>query len=55
MEPDHAANIANFAEKYPEAKIVGNAKTFPMMKQFFGTDFADRQVIVKRGRDFKYR
>ena len=49
MEPDHAANIANFAEKYPEAKIVGNAKTFPMMKQFFGTDFADRQVIVKEG------
>lgn len=49
MEPDHAANIANFAEKYPEAKIVGNAKTFPMMKQFFGTDFADQQVIVKEG------
>ena len=49
MEPDHAANIANFAEKYPEAKIVGNAKTFPMMKQFFGTDIADRQVIVKEG------
>lgn len=49
MEPDHAANIANFAEKYPEAKIVGNAKTFTMMKQFFGTDFADRQVIVKEG------
>ena len=49
MEPDHAANIANFAEKYPEANIVGNAKTFPMMKQFFGTDFADRQVIVKEG------
>ena len=49
MEPDHAANIANFAEKYPAAKIVGNAKTFPMMKQFFGTDFADRQVIVKEG------
>lgn len=49
MEPDHAANIANFAAKYPEAKIVGNAKTFPMMKQFFGTDFADRQVVVKEG------
>ena len=49
MEPDHAANIANFAEKYPEAKIVGNAKTFPMMKQFFGTDFADRQIVVKEG------
>ena len=45
MEPDHAANIANFAEKYPEAKIVGNAKTFPMMKQFFGTDFADGETL----------
>ena len=49
MEPDHAANIANFAEKYPEAKIVGNAKTFPMMKQFFGTDFSERSVVVKEG------
>lgn len=49
MEPDHAGNIKKLAEKYPEMKIVGNAKTFPMMKQFFGTDFADRQVIVKEG------
>lgn len=50
MEPDHAANIANFAEKYPEAKIVGNAKTFPMMKQFFTIDgLDDRSVVVKEG------
>lgn len=50
MEPDHAANIANFAEKYPEAKIVGNAKTFPMMKQFFTIDgLDDRAVVVKEG------
>ncbi|MDD7209434.1 MAG: FprA family A-type flavoprotein [Lachnospiraceae bacterium] len=49
MEPDHAANIANFAEKYPEAQIVGNAKTFQMMKQFFGTDFAERKKVVKDG------
>ncbi|MDY5497480.1 MAG: FprA family A-type flavoprotein [Anaerobutyricum sp.] len=49
MEPDHAANIANFAEKYPEAQIVGNAKTFQMMKQFFGTDFAERKKVVKEG------
>lgn len=49
MEPDHSANIARFAEKYPEAKIVGNAKTFAMIKRFFGTDYADRQVVVKDG------
>lgn len=49
MEPDHAANIAKAAEKYPEMKIVANAKTFPMMKQFFGTDFAGRNVTVAEG------
>lgn len=49
MEPDHAANIAKAAEKYPDMQIVANAKTFPMMKQFFGTDFAGRNVIVKEG------
>lgn len=49
MEPDHSANIAAFAEQYPETKIVANAMTFNMMKQFFGTDFADRKVMVKDG------
>ncbi|MCI7129675.1 MAG: MBL fold metallo-hydrolase [Lachnospiraceae bacterium] len=49
MEPDHAANIAKAAEKYPDMQIVANAKTFPMMKQFFGTDFAGRNVTVKEG------
>lgn len=49
MEPDHSANIMAFAEKYPEAGIVGNAKTFTYMKQFFGTDCSDRRVIVKEG------
>ncbi|MBQ3956121.1 MAG: flavin reductase [Clostridia bacterium] len=49
MEPDHSANIFNFAKNYPTAKIVGNAKTFNMMKQFFGTDFEDRRVVVKDG------
>ena len=47
MEPDHSANIGHFAEKYPTAKIVGNAKTFTYMKQFFGKDFANEKVIVK--------
>ncbi len=49
MEPDHSANIAVFMETYPSAKIVSSAKAFTMMKQFFGTDFADRQIIVKEG------
>jgi len=46
MEPDHSANIARFAESYPEAKIVASKKAFEMMAQFFGTDYSDRRVIV---------
>ena len=46
MEPDHSANIKLFAEKYPKAEIVASAKAFVMMKQFFGTDFADRQITA---------
>ena len=49
MEPDHSANISIFAEKYPNTKIVASAKAFVMMKQFFGTDFSDRQIVVKDG------
>ena len=49
MEPDHSANIANFANTYPEAKIVSSTKAFAMMKNFFGTDFADRQIVVGEG------
>lgn len=49
LEPDHAANIERFAEKYPSAKLVGNAKTFAMLPQFFESDFSDRQVVVKEG------
>ena len=49
MEPDHSANIANFMEVYKNAKIVSNTKAFVMMKQFFGTDFAERQVVVNDG------
>ncbi len=49
MEPDHSANIKNFADRYPNAKIVGNLKTFVMMKQFFGTDFEERKLEVKEG------
>ncbi len=46
MEPDHSANVLSFAEKYPEATIVSSAKAFTMMKNFFGTDFSDRRIVV---------
>ncbi len=49
MEPDHGAGVRVFAEKYPSAKIVGNAKTFTMMSQFFDMDISDRKVVVKEG------
>ncbi len=49
MEPDHSANIANFVKTYPDAKIVSSSKAFVMMKQFFGTDFEDKQVVVSEG------
>ena len=49
MEPDHSASIAVFAEAFPEAKIVGNNMTFTMMTKYFGTDFAERKVVVKEG------
>ena len=49
MEPDHSANILNFTKAYPEAKIVSSAKAFVMMNNFFGVDFADKQVIVGEG------
>ena len=49
MEPDHASNIQKAAEAYPDMKIVGNAKTFPMMAQFFDIDLTDRKVVVAEG------
>ena len=49
MEPDHAANVATFMSAYPEAKIVASAQAFGMMRNFFGTDWKDRQVVVKEG------
>ena len=49
MEPDHSANVMNFARVYPEAKIVSSAKAFTMMKNFFGTDFEDRRIVVGEG------
>ena len=46
MEPDHAANIDNFMKVYPDVTIVSSAKAFAMMQNFFGTDYADRRIIV---------
>ena len=49
MEPDHSANIDVFLTAYPEAVVVSSAKAFTMMKQFFGTDYADRRIVVGEG------
>ena len=49
MEPDHSANINLFMQTYPEAKVVASSKAFVMMKQFYGSDFADRQLVVGEG------
>ncbi len=46
MEPDHSANIVSFIVAYPDAKIVASKKAFDMMKNFFGTDFAPKQIVV---------
>ena len=49
MEPDHSANIAKFMEKFPAAQVVASAKALTMMQQFFGTDYAERRVVVGEG------
>ena len=49
MEPDHSANIDNFLRAYPEATVVSSAKAFAMMKNFFGTDYAERRIVVGEG------
>lgn len=49
MEPDHSANIESFVAVYPEAQIVASKQAFVMMKNFFGTDFSDKQIVVSDG------
>ena len=49
MEPDHSANIAEFLRTYPQAVVVSSALAFNMMKNFFGTDYSDRRIIVSEG------
>lgn len=49
MEPDHAANVQRLIEKYPNMQVIGNAKTFNMVSQFFNVDLEGRKVVVKEG------
>ncbi len=52
MEPDHSANIVRFTEAYPDAKIVGNARTFQMITNFFGVDMGEKKVVVSNNETF---
>ena len=47
MEPDHSGSIAEFMRVYPDTKIVASSRAFGMMKNFFGTDYKDNQIVVK--------
>lgn len=49
MEPDHSASIVAITEKYPEMTVVSSAKAFVMMKNFYGSDYADNRVVIKEG------
>ena len=49
VEPDHSANVARFMESYPQATIVASAKAFDMLRNLYGTDYADRRLVVKEG------
>ncbi len=49
MEPDHSGSILMFTKKYPDAKIIASSKAFVMIKNFFGNDFKDRQIVVGEG------
>ena len=49
MEPDHSANIVRFMDAYPAAVVVASQAAFRMMKQFYGSDYADRRLVVGEG------
>ena len=49
MEPDHSSNITSFVEAYPDAVVVSSSKAFAMMKQFFGLELGDKQIVVGEG------
>ena len=52
MEPDHCAMISDLVLRYPEMKLIGNAKTFPMISQFFDFDLEGKMITVKEGDTF---
>ena len=49
MEPDHAANVANFLKVYPDTTVVANVKTFQMIRNFFGLDLENQKLVVENG------
>ena len=51
LEPDHSSNIERLAVRYPDMKLVGNAKTFQMLPQFFDMNFSERSIVVKEGEE----
>lgn len=53
MEMDHSANVLSFMQKFPEAKIAASKMAFTMMKNMFGTDFADRQIVIAEGSEIE--
>lgn len=55
MEPDHCSLIGELLLHYPDVKIIGNAKTFPMIEQFFSFDLTGKTLTVKEGEYFLFR
>lgn len=53
MEPDHSANVLAFTKEYPDAVVVASSKAFLMMKNYFGTDFPEKQLVVGDGATLK--
>ena len=53
MEPDHSANVLAFTKEYPDAIVVASSKAFVMMKNYFGTDFPEKQLVVGDGATLK--
>lgn len=54
LEPDHSSNIERLAVRYPDMKLVGNAKTFQMLPQFFDMNFSERSIVVKKEKNFHW-
>lgn len=52
MEPDHCSLIEDLLLRYPDMKIIGNVKTFPLIDQFYGTDLGEKKIVIKEGETF---